>query len=259
MQIPSIAPRRDRLDRCFDRHGPGLLVVGDSHARMVMPPLQRLTGRPFVVTLARGGCRPFTPRSECRIFEALVALVAERPEMFSHVIYHSAGQAFLDDGTAMAGEPDMFARYGPGDAMPPLAPDHARIAAVRRYLDRLLVPEGPQVIWLGPQIGHYLPVDALIRRGCAAEWLLRPGLAGSFAALDRAVAAAMAADGEGMHYLSLRGMMRLDPAHDIASCDALYWIDGHHWSQAGMARFAPRLAPLAEMVQPVRGETHHDD
>jgi hypothetical protein len=259
MQIPSVAPRRDRLDRCFDRHGPGLLVVGDSHARMIMPPLQQLTGRPFVVTLARGGCRPFTPRSECRIFEALAAVVAERPAMFSHVVYHGAGQAFLDDGTAMAGEPDMFARYGPEDAMPPFRPDEARIAAVRDYLGDLVVPGGPRVTWLGPQVGHYLPMRTLIRRGCAAEWRLRPGLAETFAALDRAIAAVMAADGEGMDYLSLRGMMRLDPAHDIASCHALYWIDGHHWSQAGMARFAPRLAPLAEMVQPVRRETRHDD
>jgi hypothetical protein len=99
----------------------------------------------------------------------------------------------------------------------------------------------------------------LIRRGCAAEWHLRPGLAESFAALDRTIAARLAASGEGLHYLSLRKMMSLDPSRDIASCDALYWIDGHHWSQAGMARFEPRLAPLAEMVHSAVMEARGDD
>jgi hypothetical protein len=257
-EIPSIAPRRDRLERCFDRHGPGLLVVGDSHSRMVMPALQRLTGRAFVVSLARGGCRPFTPRPECRFYAEIGALVAERPEMFSHIVYHSAGQAFLDDGTAMAGEPDMFHRYGPDETMEPFAPYEGRIANVRDYLSDLVVPGGPQVIWLGPQIGHYLPMRALIRRGCEAAWSLRPGLGESFAALDRAIADRMAEEGE-VDYISLREMIRLDPANDIASCDALYWIDGHHWSQAGMARFGPRLAPLAELVHPARTEAHRDD
>jgi len=258
MQIPSVGPRRDRLNRCLDQHGPGLLVLGDSHARMIMPPLQRLTERPFVVTLARGGCRPFTPRPECRVFAELEALVAEHPGMFSEIVYHSAGQAVLDDGTAMAGEPDMFERYGPDEAMEPFAPDEGRIASVRDYLDDLVVPGGPRVIWLGPQVGHYLPMRALIRRGCAAEWTLRPGLAESFAALDRAIADRMAADGD-VDYISLREMMRLDPANDIVSCDALYWIDGHHWSQAGRKRFAPRLAPLAELVRPVGTEARRDD
>ncbi|MBK1634200.1 acyltransferase family protein [Rhodovulum adriaticum] len=264
IQITSAVSAQARLERCYRQHGPGLLVVGDSHSRMVMPALQRLTGRPFVVTLAQGGCRPFTGRSDCHYPAQLPALIAERPEMFSHIVYHNAAQALLDDGTPLSGERTMFERYGPEEPMPPFRPDAGRTAAVRAFLDRLVVPGGPQVIWLGPQIGHYLPIRTLIRRGCTARWHLRPGQADSFVALDRAIAQAMAAPaqiagGPNPAYLPLIPLMHFDPGSDIVSCDALYWIDGHHWSQAGISRFGPRLAPLAEMLQETENGAARDD
>ncbi|SUZ33049.1 O-acetyltransferase OatA [Roseibaca ekhonensis] len=54
-----------RLRGCRDLHGPGIAVIGDSHAIDLAEALLRSSDAPFLFGLTRGGCRPDAPDAEC--------------------------------------------------------------------------------------------------------------------------------------------------------------------------------------------------
>jgi len=247
MQLTRLDGHMDRLRACREKHGPGLLVAGDSHARMVMPGLHWLTERPFVVTLAQDGCQSFSQRPECTHARELRTLLRDAPALFSDIVYHVVGQSLLTDGTAHAGTPDMFERIGPEEPVAGISVNQTNIDHVAGFLAEISLPGGPQVHWLGSGLGHYLPIAGLLRAGCTARHALRPGQTRLFSEMDDR--AAEAARSLGVRYVSLQGLIALDTAVDITSCTDIYWIDGHHWSVAGMRHFMPRLTPLAARLK----------
>ncbi|MCL1629209.1 acyltransferase [Roseibaca sp. V10] len=247
LQLTRLAGQMDRLRACHETHGPGLLVAGDSHARMLMPVLQGLTKRPFVVTLAQGGCQSFSRRPECTHSQELRTLLREEPALFSDIVYHVVGQSMLTDGTAHAGTPSMFERIGAEDPVVGIAVNQDHIDQVVAFLSELSMFDGPQVLWVGPGLGHYLPMAGLLRAGCDALHSLRAGQAELFSELDEY--AALRALARGVPYVSLQKMIQINPSLDLTSCAELFWIDGHHWSVAGMRHFMPRLMPLAAQLK----------
>lgn len=72
----------DRLRRCQAQHGPGLLVIGDSHAQDFLAGLAATDqGGVFVLGLTQGGCRPDRPSAECG-HDRVLQMLAQNPGLF---------------------------------------------------------------------------------------------------------------------------------------------------------------------------------
>jgi hypothetical protein len=132
---------RERFAACAKQYGPGVVVVGDSHAMNIYNILAKAQVYPFLAAVARGGCRPHTPRKECH-YDGFDAWALDSRQQIREVIYHQSGSYFLRDEN---GKVDSKKAFTSG-AKFNFAEDHLQRTA--RYLNDLarVVP----VTWLGP-------------------------------------------------------------------------------------------------------------
>ena len=230
----------DRLHHCRAEHGPGVLILGDSHGidTFQMAALSVGAEAPFVAGLVRGGCRPHDADEDCA-YDALLALARSKADLWDHVLFNQAGFYLLETAE---GDPVSNATFATPltRALPPLRPDRGRIDKVLRYLEALNahVP----VTWLGPRLEPHIPLEWLRRQGCGTPVTLRPGQERAFRALDTTLEqAALAKD---LPYISVQKRLDLRLPEDLMTCDTVFWSDEDHFSAAGEARFAPRLKLL---------------
>lgn len=229
-----------RLRACAAAHGPGVAVLGDSHAIDLTEALLAASDTPFLFGLGRGGCRPDAPEPGCD-YATIAAFLAEAPGTFSHLIYESAAQHLIADEDGRSSE-DLFLPYAPDDAMDPDAFTvlTGRIARTGAYLEGLArhVP----VIWLTPRIEPHLPDAWLIAQGCDFPFALRPGQAELFARVDAAIAARPPAPG--LRVVNQMQAVDFRMPQDYMTCAAHHWTDADHLSATGRLRFGQALAPL---------------
>lgn len=233
-----------RLRRCRALHGPGVLILGDSHGidtfEMAALSAEAAT-TPFVSGLVRGGCRPDTQEQVCS-YDAILRLARAEPDLWSRVFFTQAGFYLLATSAGQPVEDAIFAT-SLSRPLPPLHPDRARIDKVMRYLDALNghVP----VTWLGPRLEPHVPLELLRRKGCKAAVTLRPGQQQAFRALDKTLQDV--ATRQGLPYISVQERLSLRLPEDLLNCETVFWSDGDHFSAAGEARFAPRLKLLDQL------------
>lgn len=237
------SPRLDeavvaRLVDCHARHGPGIALLGDSHSRGLYRGYFEEWDGPFLFGMVEGFCQPYGTRNVCDL-DGFTDLVAQMPEVFSAIHFNQNGRGLLE---TTEGEPLSFRRFGLTGSIDAkrYRPAADRLAAVLAYISRL--NQHVPVVWIGPRIEPQIPEDVLISRGCMARYDLRPGQRQLFEDLDRASAEAAATQGIGyISYISQIAATNFDMAQDFMTCEALYWIDGDHWSSAGAARFVGRM------------------
>lgn len=231
---------RARLTACYAAHGPGLAIIGDSHAINLADALIRAQAAPFIYGMTQGNCRPDTPRSDCG-YDGFLPLVAEHPDLFSRVVFEVAGQHLMV-GPGGRRTKRLFGFYPPGAEMPAadltLLTDHfernaAYVRAVSAY-----VP----VFWLSPRIEPQLDDAHIMAHGCDYAFELRPGQQAVFDRMARAVEAAVAED-PAITPLDQGALIHLTMPQDFITCDALHWRDGDHLSASGLDWLAERLAP----------------
>lgn len=230
-----------RLASCRDQYGPGVAVLGDSHALDLIEGLFMVSDAPFLFGLSRAGCRPGTPEDSCNL-DPFRAMVAQDPGLFRHVILESAGQHMVADAAGRSAE-RLFRTFGPETAIPvtTLEIKTKAIDAIGRYLGALSahVP----VIWLTPRIEMHLPDSYVMAKGCAHDFALRPGQAALFERLADKIAAL----GQGMDRVRVIDQMAvidLQMPDDFLTCARSFWTDEDHLSAAGREAFAARLAPV---------------
>ena len=230
-----------RLLACAAQHGPGLAVIGDSHAIDTADALIGTGAIPFVFGMTQGNCRPDTARGQCG-YEGFAALVDRHPDLFARVVFEIAGQHLIE-GPGGRRTKRLFAFYPPGTAIPEgeitLLDD--RIARDAAYLAGLarLVP----VVWLTPRIEPHMDEAYLMAQGCDAPFALRPGQAALFARMARAIEAAVAPL-PGVTALDQPAVLDFTLPRDLITCEALHWADGDHLSPTGRLWLGRRLAPV---------------
>jgi peptidoglycan/LPS O-acetylase OafA/YrhL len=232
-----------RLRECRARHGPGLAVLGDSHALDLYRGYFQISDHPFLFgLLQRGDCHPNNTGGKCDLDE-FAELVGDATDLFSEIHYTQAGYRLLETA---AGERDRNILLTRG-LTEPVNPSRyllasGRVDAVLTYLSML--NQRAPLVWIGPRIEPQIAERVLIRLGCEHDYDLRPGQRELFESLDR-VLSARAAEA-GLSYISQIDGMTFDMRRDFLSCDTLYWSDGDHWSEAGSELFVGRL--VAEEV-----------
>lgn len=233
---------RDRLRDCARRFGPGLAVIGDSHAINLADALIEARAAPFIFGMTQGNCRPDSPRDQCD-FDGFAALMAETPGLFSRVVFEVAGQRLIE-GMGGRRTERIFDLYPPGTEIPP-SEVHVLtdlIAANTAYLQGLAAHVS--VIWLTPRIEPQLDDAHIMAHGCSHAFALRPGQAELFRRIGEAITAELSGVHPALRVLDQPALIDFTMPRDFMTCEALHWSDGDHLSVTGRAWLAARLAPV---------------
>jgi peptidoglycan/LPS O-acetylase OafA/YrhL len=85
-------PTADRIVACADAYGPGVMILGDSHAIDLFGAVTETSRNtyPFIVGVVSGGCRPHTPSADCA-YSDVVDFLSSHSDAFKIVVYEQAG------------------------------------------------------------------------------------------------------------------------------------------------------------------------
>lgn len=231
----------DKLRACVALHGPGALVIGDSHAIDLFATLARTSAAPFVLGVTSGGCRAHDVVDGC-FYDDIQTLVSSNPVLFDIVIYEQAGIYLFTSAAYPDGNRRMIAGLGLSEPVPDYAANLPRIDMVAAYLQGLA--DHVPVVWFGPRPEPHIPLESILRTGCDVV-PLRPGLTERFAALDKVILSHLPAQ---VRFLSQSAVYDIELPRDFGGCDGLFWRDGDHLSVLGQRELGGR----ADVVQAAR-------
>ncbi len=226
-----------RIAACQKRYGPGIAIIGDSHAMNIFFVLKERAGnRPFIVGLGQGMCRAYAPLATCN-YEPFRALLKKRPKLFHSVIYEQAGWHLFTDARGKEIDQDQLSGLPLDARVPDFAPNIAHIDGVAEYLKTL----GPyaRIVWLGPRVEPEIAENVVVNLGCDYPFALRPNQAEIFAKLDEAIAQQL--KNTGVLFRSQRALAQLSLPKEFLSCKQTYWKDRNHYSAFGERYFGKRI------------------
>lgn len=234
---------RTMAQDCAEAHGPGLMVLGDSHSIDLFRLLARRQDVPFILGINSAGCRPAAAGNSCS-YQDVVDLVAGNPDLIRVVIFEQAGFYLLRDMAGDPGSREMFQRVSVHDTVPDFPFYAGAIDAMIGYLAELNA-QVPVVVF-GPRIEPHLPPETIMRGECGQPIPIRDGLIGVFERLDTELA--RRATAAGLDYVSQNNMIGFDFSRDFGDCDRLFWSDGDHFSDEGEAYFGDRVTLIPEAL-----------
>lgn len=236
---------RSRIEQCAARHGPGILLIGDSHAIDLHNALASMADADaFLVTIAAPGCR--IGLESCFYQQVEQQLATGLSGAFGHVFYTQAGSLLILDERGRGDSQDAFVR-------PDMASfDHARIDEMARLLRHWQQALRVPLEVLGP---FYEPRINLERgQPLTMGWVPRATVRGQFEQLDGVLRAAMGR--YGLPYTSML-VAPLAPQDRVLDKACLIYHDLDHLSACGEVRMGEQLEatghPLARLLQ---GENH---
>ena len=239
VEVPDDATFQRVLD-CAGQHGPGVAVLGDSHATDLFGIVAGRGDRRFVAGFARPACRPTAAVQDCQ-YDAVTRFLTAHPDTFAVVLFEVSGaHLLLPASTRLPVQTQMLSL--PLDAtVPDFVQDTGLVAPVLDYLDDLhaILP----VVWIGPRIEPQVQLEWLVGRGCADGLAIRANTMAPFLRLDDQLAQASAR--LGVAYLSQNRLFDLQFPRDLGGCDGLLWSDGDHYSALGETLMGQRADVVA--------------
>ena len=218
-------PEADALDmtrfqECVNAHGPAFVILGDSHALNLYNIVARADTKPFVIAIAKGGCRVHDRKPPCN-YDGMESFLAEHRQSISKVLYHQSGAYFVKDQNGKADSQDAFT----GDDYT-FAPE--TIADVASYLDELRRKNDLKVGWLGPFLEYrYRPRDGL---KSSAFLSVNPHSQEIFAELEPLIVDVMS-QVKTIPYTSFDDVYEVQSRAFVGDC--FMFRDGDHFSRCG--------------------------
>lgn len=236
----------NRLHDCAERYGPGVAVLGDSHAIDLFGIISARGDRPFVAGFTKPSCRPDVTDRECP-YDSFRAFVAAHPDAFQVVIFEMSGAYLLTDEGGARGVQSTIERLPLGHAAPRLLLAHTEIELVSAALADFgkLLP----IVWLGPRVEPQVQLEWLVGRGCDAGLVIRAGTEENFRRLDDALVQ-VAKD---VPYLSQIALFGMQFPRDLGGCNGLLWSDGDHYSAKGEVEMGRRVDVVAAALHLLAG------
>lgn len=234
---------QDRIRACRDKHGPGILLIGDSIAGDLFGAAVTNSDEPFIIGLGKGGC-PFhteADRPNCSV-QSYFSFLEGEPDLFRLAVYNQLGTFMLlnEDGVSegeyfiIDSDPEQIRKY----TVSPQALSRT-LSGLTRLADIV------DTIWLGPRIEPQIDMGFVLKKGCNFEYSLKRDQRAPFQLLDETLSNAVAlAAHPRLRYMKAEDMLQFDEREDFITCDAFYWADAVHWSAAGERYFGARMAPL---------------
>lgn len=226
-----------KFKACEARHGPGILVIGGSHAADLHGALIATSDHPFIAAVALGFCRPYprlvgTAPHECH-YDGILEFVRTQGDLVAHVVYTQAFFALFDS-------------YIRVTSVQGFHPELATVAV--DYLQSLA--EHVPVSMMGPR--RILPIDPkrLDPRHDLFGQVAKAHRAGTTKAedlTDETFASLLAQTS--VEYLSLIRLIDMKMPADGFDGASLLYHDQTHWNAAGEAYFGARLRDTLMAVQ----------
>ena len=214
-----------RFDECVKKHGPALVVLGDSHAMNIYGALHRNNAAEFLVGVAQGRCRPHANLPNCH-YDAFEKFARERGKDIAHVLYNQAGFYLLKDTDGREGSRRMFRRA----TIEQHPIDQKHVQKTVEYLEK--ISRSVMVTWLGPYLELHFSrrrLFELLRDG----YRLDPALVGNYERLDDELASRVAAGKHEFKYLSLLDAIKFGERVNLVEANCLVFRDGDHLSVCG--------------------------
>lgn len=229
----------ENLLKCADKHGKGVLILGDSHAKDLYGVVTSRFENPFIAGFSKGGCRPNNQKKKC-YYEKVISFVKDNPQVFGKVIYEQAGFYLLEKTDGTKGSRLFFEDLALTQTVENIVPDYTQIREIREYLQSL--SEFVSVVWLLPRAEPHISVRDVLKLGCNNTYAFRPNQYETFIELDNAIANEIdSMKSKKLSWLSQNAIFQFDLSADYIDCENLYWSDGDHFSVKGEIRFGERL------------------
>lgn len=221
-----------RYDACLAQHGPGILVIGGSHAGDLHGVLATASEAPFIMSLTKGFCRPHRrlagpPPHECH-YDSIADFLSRRGDDVARVVYTQAFFTLFDDyhdtRSAKGFHPEL-------------------VSETVGYLKR--ISAYAPVTMVGPKRG-LLPIlpSRLSPRGGGLVDQMRaaysPDLTEAEDLVDRSFAQAL--DGSGIEYVSLMDLLPITMPDDLIVDGELTFHDSNHLGAVGERHYGALLA-----------------
>lgn len=229
------------LRKCGERYGPGVLVLGDSHAIDLFGMTVSKFDRKFIVGITGVGCRPHTPRPECQ-YEEVSKFLSSSPAVFEVVRYQQAGFYLIEKDSGVPGSRAMFSEIELGAPVTNLRVDQGHVRGTLAYLSQLAehVPVG----WVLPREAPHFTNSQILGVGCNGNFAYRPNQRELFQNLDTFIENEVSIRAaSGLTTINLNQLLDLNLANDFMNCEETYWSDGDHFSTAGEVKFGAKLPP----------------
>lgn len=144
----------EKLLKCSEKHGPLLVVLGDSHAMNLFNILSYSDKHPFILGVSQGGCRPYDAKQHCH-YDKFKKFALENKSLIDVIYYHQSGSYFIEDTNGVVDSQRAF--EGSFSKI-----READILAVSAYLEDLHELTDANLIWVGPHLEfRRLPEDVL--------------------------------------------------------------------------------------------------
>lgn len=226
-----------RYNQCARKYGPGVIVLGDSHAMNLHNLLAKAKTAPFLLGISQGGCRLHNIRPQCN-YDGFFDFLRRNGPHVRGVIYHQSGAYLLQDRFGQVDSRYIFE----ADASFLLSAQN--VQAIESHLNQLA--EFATVKWFGPF------VEARVRlndyRILSPKMTLNAKSIEQFRSLDSALKASSEASGKRYSYQSLVDALDINETSLMVG-DCITFNDTDHLSVCGEDLFAKlHAAKLQKMV-----------
>jgi len=142
-----------RINECFSKYGPAVIVLGDSHATNLYHIVAKTNIYPFVVGIAQGGCRPQNNKKSCH-YDSFDHFLDEHSDKVKIVFFHQSGSYFVED---RRGKVDSDLAFKEGE---PYKIRGDYIESVIDYVNK--INEKTKTIWVGPFVESRVNLLSLV-------------------------------------------------------------------------------------------------
>jgi peptidoglycan/LPS O-acetylase OafA/YrhL len=224
----------ERFHACSRRHGPAVVVLGDSHAQNVFNIVAKANVQPFVVGIAQGGCRPNDEPERCH-YEGFAKFLEGHPREIELVLYQQSGAYFIEDRNGKVDSPLAFEaeeKYSFRDSNIKMAVD---------YVSELNTTV--KTVWVGPFTEAR--IDFHDDRTIFRNLKVNKNSIHIFSELEDHIAKVTEKNRikSGLQYVSLVNHMKIDEDF-MRIGDCITYFDQDHFSSCGEQILSQTLKPV---------------
>jgi len=233
-----------RLLDCMRKYGPGIAILGGSHAIDLFGAISSASHSKFIVGVTQGYCRPHNPPPFCQ-YTGFLDFVSKNERVFNKIIYEQTGRTLLQDSKGKSLTKSAFLYNAKKSSLSNIMVNQENLEEVYVYLTRLST--FTDVIWLGPRIEPHISERLMLKVGCDFKFTMEEAKMKPFKMADRAIRNKVNKHAEqtNLVFISQINTIKFNISRDFTSCQELYWSDGSHWSAHGEKMFGQRLSQLA--------------
>jgi peptidoglycan/LPS O-acetylase OafA/YrhL len=220
-----------KLAECFSTYGPGVLIIGDSHAIDLFGSVSSRFDRKFVVSLAKEGCRPYIVNSECN-YDKITSFLSKNTKKISLVIYEQSGRYLFKKR-----KEKIWELTDPRSEI-----DYESINKVFTYLNDLA--KFTHVKWFTPRIETEIYFDQIAKKdlGCKYPYSPTKSQTLKYSLLDEEIKKiGSKSQNNNIEIISQSDIYNFSFPDDFLNCKEFYWTDSDHFNSLGEIRFGKRL------------------